>query len=170
MLTVWVDVVVRRVEDREALASPRRNIAFTSRAVTSLSRSLVLRKRASTVGFLSTVTPAGALFPSTSVVLFKGSTACAIYSLCTPAMHPTLARLVRVVPRSTVDPALRPVPVPVRSDVVRPSLIEALQKTKEEAGADYPSNIRIEALQAKTVLRGLPRDARKSLAAMLKER
>ncbi|EJF65708.1 hypothetical protein DICSQDRAFT_165417 [Dichomitus squalens LYAD-421 SS1] len=84
-------------------------------------------------------------------------------------MRPTLVRLVRVVPRSKVDPALRPIPEPVRSDVPRPSLIEVLLKRKEEAGADYPPNIRIEALKAKTALRGLPRDARKTLAAMLKE-
>ncbi|KAI0374725.1 hypothetical protein BV20DRAFT_1032808 [Pilatotrama ljubarskyi] len=84
-------------------------------------------------------------------------------------MHPTLARLVRVLPRSQVDPALRPVPAPARSDIHRPSLIEVLQKRQEEAGADYPSNIRIESLEAKTALRGLPRDARKKLAEMLKE-
>ncbi|TFK81694.1 hypothetical protein K466DRAFT_329133 [Polyporus arcularius HHB13444] len=84
-------------------------------------------------------------------------------------MRPTLVRLVRILPRSQVDPALRPVPQPIRSDVPRPSLIEVLQKRKEDAGADYPSNIRIESLEAKTALRGLPREARKSLAAMLKE-
>ncbi|KAI0721611.1 hypothetical protein C8T65DRAFT_201165 [Cerioporus squamosus] len=84
-------------------------------------------------------------------------------------MRPTLVRLVRVLPRSQVDPSLRPVPPPVRSDVPQPSLIEVLQKRKEDAGADYPSNIRIEGLEAKTALRGLPREARKSLAAMLKE-
>ncbi len=84
-------------------------------------------------------------------------------------MRPTLVRLVRILPRSQVDPALRPVPPPIRSDVPRPSLIEVLQKRKEDAGADYPSNIRIEGLEAKTALRGLPREARKSLAAMLKE-
>ncbi|KAI8998793.1 hypothetical protein BD414DRAFT_512363 [Trametes punicea] len=84
-------------------------------------------------------------------------------------MRPTLARLVRVLPRSQVDPALRPAPAPARSDIHQPSLIEILQKRKEEAGADFPSNIRIEALEAKTALRGLPREARKTLAAMLKE-
>ena len=84
-------------------------------------------------------------------------------------MRPTLVRLVRVIPRSQVDPALRPIPEPIRSDVPRPSLIEILQKRKEEAGADYPPNIRIEALEAKTALRGLPRDARKTIATMLKE-
>ncbi|KAI0336365.1 hypothetical protein GY45DRAFT_393216 [Cubamyces sp. BRFM 1775] len=84
-------------------------------------------------------------------------------------MRPTLARLVRVLPRSQVDPALRPVPAPIRSDTPKASLIEILQKRQEEAGADYPSNIRIEALEAKTALRGLPREARKTLAAMLKE-
>lgn len=84
-------------------------------------------------------------------------------------MRPTLARLVRVLPRSQVDPALRPLPEPVRSDIPRLSLIEVLQKRKEEAGADYPPNIRIEAREAKTALRGLPRDARKSLANMMKE-
>ncbi|KAI0794353.1 hypothetical protein C8Q74DRAFT_1315124 [Fomes fomentarius] len=84
-------------------------------------------------------------------------------------MRPTLARLVRILPRSQVDPALRPVPPPVRSDAPRVSLIEILKKRKEEAGLDYPPNIRIEALEAKTALRGLPREARKSLANMLKE-
>ncbi|KAI0709032.1 hypothetical protein C8Q76DRAFT_769984 [Earliella scabrosa] len=84
-------------------------------------------------------------------------------------MRPTLVRLVRVIPRSQVDPALRPLPEPVRSDVPRLSLIEILQKRKEEAGANYPPNIRIESLDTKTALRGLPREARKSLANMLKE-
>ncbi|KAL1947965.1 hypothetical protein VTO73DRAFT_13689 [Trametes versicolor] len=70
-------------------------------------------------------------------------------------MYPTLARLVRVLPRSQVDPALRPVPVPVRSDVPKQSLIEILQKRKEEAGEAYPANIRIESLEAKTALREL---------------
>ncbi|KAI0747964.1 hypothetical protein C8Q80DRAFT_705893 [Daedaleopsis nitida] len=84
-------------------------------------------------------------------------------------MRPTLARLVRVVPRSKVNPALRPIPEPVRSDVPRPSLIEVLQKRQQDAGADFPSNIRIEALEARTALRGLPREARKTMAAMLKE-
>ena len=49
------------------------------------------------------------------------------------------------------------------------AIIEILQKRQEEAGADYPSNIRIETLEAKTALRGLPKEARKTLAAMLKE-
>ncbi|KAI9064266.1 hypothetical protein FKP32DRAFT_615855 [Trametes sanguinea] len=85
-------------------------------------------------------------------------------------MQPTLARLVRVLPRSQVDPALRPVPAPARADEIRrPSLIEVLLKRKEEAGDNFPSNLRIEALEAKSALRGLPRDARKTLAAMLKE-
>ena len=84
-------------------------------------------------------------------------------------MRPTLVRLVRVLPRSQVDPSLRPVPQPIRSDVPRPSLIEILQKRKEDAGADYPSNIRIEALEAKTALSGLPQESRRLLAAMLKE-
>ena len=84
-------------------------------------------------------------------------------------MRPTLVRLVRVVPRSQVDPALRPIPQPVRSDIPKPTLIEVLQKRKEEAGEAYPSNIRIEALETKTALRGLPREARKTLATMLRE-
>ncbi|KAH9854068.1 hypothetical protein C2E23DRAFT_819430 [Lenzites betulinus] len=84
-------------------------------------------------------------------------------------MHPTLARLVRILPRTQVDPALRPLPAPVRSDLPSLSLIEVLQKRREEAGADYPANIRIESLEAKTALRGLPRDARKKLAHMLRE-
>lgn len=92
-----------------------------------------------------------------------------LFKLPVGAMYPTLARLVRVLPRSQVDPALRPVPVPVRSDVPKQSLIEILQKRKEEAGEAYPANIRIESLEAKTALRGLPRDARRKLVEMLRE-
>ncbi|KAI0831137.1 hypothetical protein BC628DRAFT_730276 [Trametes gibbosa] len=84
-------------------------------------------------------------------------------------MHPTFARLVRVLPRVQVDPTLRPLSAPMQSDVSNISLIEVLQKRKEEAGTDYPQNIRIESLEAKTALRGLPRDARKKLAQMLRE-
>ena len=84
-------------------------------------------------------------------------------------MRPTLVRLVRVVPRSQVDPALRPIPQPIRSDAPRPPLIEILQRRKEEVGESYPANIRIEGLEAKKALQGLPREARKTLANMLKE-
>ncbi|KAI0781101.1 hypothetical protein BD413DRAFT_703369 [Trametes elegans] len=84
-------------------------------------------------------------------------------------MRPTLARLVRVIPRSQVDPAFRTVPGPTRSDVPKLSLIEILLKRKEEAGADYPTNIRIEGLESRSALKGLPRDVRKSVAGMLKE-
>ena len=84
-------------------------------------------------------------------------------------MRPTLARFVRVIPRSQVDPSLRPMPQPIRSDVSQPTLIEILQKRKDAAGDAYPPNIRIEALEAKTALKGLPREARKTLAVMMKE-
>lgn len=153
--------VASKMEHAKA-PNPRRDVAFTSRA---LSRS----KRPSTLLPTVTPTPSGLLFPLARSVLSKSSRLWTHCSLSIAVMRPTLVRLVRVVPRSKVDPALRPIPAPIRSDVVRPSLIELLQKRKEEAGADYPSNVRIEALEAKTALRGLPRDARKNLAAMLKE-
>ena len=63
-------------------------------------------------------------------------------------MRATLPRLVRVIPKSQLVeqgiPLRRALPEPVRSDVKQPSLLEVLLKRKEDAGAAYPSNIRIE--------------------------
>lgn len=88
-------------------------------------------------------------------------------------MRPSLVRLVRVIPRSQLRPEdLRTVPIsqPVRSDEVRPTLIELLQKRKADAGSDYPPNIRIEPTLTKKTFSGMKKEHIVELKALLKER
>lgn len=88
-------------------------------------------------------------------------------------MRPSPIRLVRVLPRSEVLSAvskLKPRPPPVRSDVPKTTLIQILQKRKEAAGADYPSNIRIEPTLSKEDFRGVPAETRKQLRDLIKEK
>ena len=91
----------------------------------------------------------------------------------TTTMRPSLPRLVRVIPRTQLQPEeLRklPIPEPVRSDVRRLTLIELLQKRKEEAGSDFPSNIRIEPVLTKKSFDGMKKEHIVELKSLLKER
>ena len=94
-------------------------------------------------------------------------------------MRATLPRFVRTVTRKQLkaeyaDGAniLRPsrLPEPGRSDVKPPTLIDILMKRKEELGADYPPNIRIEPVLAKETFKGVPPEAREELKELLRER
>ena len=91
-------------------------------------------------------------------------------------MQPTLARLVRVIPKSKVAaeyasaaPA-RQLLEQARSDIKPPTLIESLQARKAKLGADYPPNIRIEPVLSKKTFEGVPEATRERLQELLKGR
>lgn len=88
-------------------------------------------------------------------------------------MRPTLPRLVRIIPRSSLAtevPAYKaPLPEPVRSDIRQPSLIDVLLKRKAEQGSSYPANIRIEPVLSKRALKDVPKDVRTELLNVTKE-
>ena len=88
-------------------------------------------------------------------------------------MRPSASRLVRVIPRSgiTSEAALRrTLPEPKRSGMDPPSLIQVLLKRKEELGAAYPANIRIEPPMPRKTLQHVPPDIRHALMDLTKER
>lgn len=61
-------------------------------------------------------------------------------------MRPTLAKAMRVIPRKNVRVPAKKIRTMDRQDkdLSRGSLIDVLLQRKEEAGASYPQNIRIE--------------------------
>jgi hypothetical protein len=91
-------------------------------------------------------------------------------------MRATLPRLIRVVTRSQLkaeypgSTVVRALPKPVRSDGKQPTLIDSLLKRKQDMGAAYPPNIRIEPVLTKQTFEGLPVEAREELKELLKER
>jgi len=89
-------------------------------------------------------------------------------------MRPSLPRLVRVIPRSQLSKEtvtkVKALPEPVRSDIRQPTLMELLQKRKEEACDSYPSNIRIEPPIAKAPFKDLPAHVRAELRELARER
>ena len=89
-------------------------------------------------------------------------------------MRATLPRLVRVIPKSQLVeqgiPLRRAIPEPVRSDVKQPSLLEVLLKRKEDAGAAYPSNIRIEPELKMAHYRLMPKETGMQLKELAREK
>ncbi|EPQ50966.1 hypothetical protein GLOTRDRAFT_49432 [Gloeophyllum trabeum ATCC 11539] len=96
-------------------------------------------------------------------------------------MHPSARRLVRIIPRSrlpTVDPntpwkskvEIIPSLPPTTKAEDKPTLMDALQRRKEQAGARYPSNIRLEPLVNKRVFKPVAKEHRAVVKDMLKER
>ncbi|KAF8275224.1 hypothetical protein EI94DRAFT_41529 [Lactarius quietus] len=91
-------------------------------------------------------------------------------------MRPSLRRLVRVLPRSTIAlPEHGQVPPKIydelpKSSRTSPSLLEVLLKEKELAGSDYPPNVRIETPVSKKTFAGVKHDLVVPLKGMLRER
>jgi len=91
-------------------------------------------------------------------------------------MRPSIPRLVRIIPRSQLKAELpsvasaRLVPTPHRSDARLPTLIELMQKRKEQAGDEFPLNIRIEPVLSKKTLRNVAPEIRQELKELLRER
>ena len=91
-------------------------------------------------------------------------------------MRPSLSRLVRVLPRSTITrPEHGHSPPKIydelpKSSQMSPSLLEVLLKEKELAGSDYPPNIRIETPVSKKTFAGVKRELVAPLKAVLRER
>lgn len=89
-------------------------------------------------------------------------------------MRPSVPRLVRILPRHAVDKS-GPIPALLvsglhRSDAKKPTLIELLQKRQQEAGADFPSNIRIEPIVPKQAFKNISPEVRTSLKRLMKEK
>lgn len=62
-------------------------------------------------------------------------------------MRPSLPRLIRILPRATItapEVQARIIEEVPRELTKRPTLYEILSKRKNDAGASYPSNIRLE--------------------------
>ncbi|TFY70521.1 hypothetical protein EVG20_g2478 [Dentipellis fragilis] len=90
-------------------------------------------------------------------------------------MRPSLPRLLRIVPRSAVTPQAARKRVKIYEEIpkelrVQPTLLQVLQKRRDEAGADYPPNIRIEPVVSKQTFSGVKPDAREPLRNVLRER
>jgi len=85
-------------------------------------------------------------------------------------MRPTAARLVRILPRSQVPPRARIIAEPIVPETQKTTFMDFLMKRKEEAGASYPANIRLEPPLSKRVFKHVGKDTREELQALLKER
>jgi hypothetical protein len=90
-------------------------------------------------------------------------------------MRPSLARLVRILPRSAVAPPEHGHPPPrIYEELPKefrksPSLLEILLKEKEDAGPNYPPNIRIEPVVSRKTFAGIKRDLVAPMKAILRE-
>jgi len=88
-------------------------------------------------------------------------------------MKASAARLIRVIPRKSLDPTsvrVLDAPVPQTRDLQNPTVFELLQKQRETAGSDWPGNIRIEPVVKKDAYRPVQGELRTQLKKMLKER
>jgi hypothetical protein len=90
-------------------------------------------------------------------------------------MRPSLVRLVRILPRSAValPEHCRP-PPRIYEELPKelrksPSLLEILLKEKEDAGLNYPPNIRIEPVVSRKTFAGVKRDLVAPMKAILRE-
>ncbi|SJL04399.1 uncharacterized protein ARMOST_07765 [Armillaria ostoyae] len=70
-------------------------------------------------------------------------------------MRPSAARLIRFVPRSSVQLTQKVVPSPAERppEVKPPTLLDILLERKEKAGDNWPSNIRVETPISKAALK-----------------
>lgn len=88
-------------------------------------------------------------------------------------MRGSLPRLVgRVISKSEVvgQSANKVYPAPLTSKEPRATTLDLLLQQKAEAGADYPTNIRLEPSLVKTTLARVPADIRAQLKGYLRER
>ncbi|KAH6918775.1 hypothetical protein BKA70DRAFT_1248226 [Coprinopsis sp. MPI-PUGE-AT-0042] len=87
-------------------------------------------------------------------------------------MHPTALRLVRVIPRAAIttpQPQIIPRPRPQYEDLKKPTILQLLEKQKEDAGDSWPANIRIERVVKKEELKNVKPELRGAFKKMLKE-
>ena len=88
-------------------------------------------------------------------------------------MKASAVRLVRIIPRKSLDPTsvrVLDAPSPQTRDLQKPTFFELLQKQREIAGSDWPGNIRIEPVVKKEAYRPVQGEVRTQLKRMLKER
>ncbi|KIY65722.1 hypothetical protein CYLTODRAFT_399979 [Cylindrobasidium torrendii FP15055 ss-10] len=85
-------------------------------------------------------------------------------------MRPSPARLIRLVPRSSVSGAKKFVPALDQRPIVKPpTLIETMQARQQAAGSNWPANIRIEPVVRREDFKGVPKKTRAQLLAMMRE-
>ena len=88
-------------------------------------------------------------------------------------MHPTVSRLIRVVPRKLLDVAEQKIyqrPRPQIEETRQPSLMDVLMKRRRDAKEDWPSNLRLEQQLTKDTFKDVMPELRKTLKKMTKER
>lgn len=89
-------------------------------------------------------------------------------------MRPSAPRLLRVLKRSQLQgtpAARRIVPEPLAQRAGRfPALNEVLVQRQIQAGAEYPSNIRLEPAITSRTFRNIPAQTRDTLRKLIKER
>jgi len=88
-------------------------------------------------------------------------------------MRPSIPRLVRIIPRKALQIDERKIllpPAPQTQELSRPTLIDILQKQRDEAGDAWPMNIRIEPVIQKEAFKRVQADVRVRLRKLLKER
>lgn len=88
-------------------------------------------------------------------------------------MRPTIPRLIRILPRSSVvaeQAQAKIIEQAPRELLKPPSLYEVLLKRKNEAGASYPSNIRLEPPLTKDMFAEVKPWKVRPLKEMMKER
>ncbi|KZT27445.1 hypothetical protein NEOLEDRAFT_1060926 [Neolentinus lepideus HHB14362 ss-1] len=89
-------------------------------------------------------------------------------------MYPSSPRLVRVIRRTKIPNKTRvgiiPPLLPTTRAENRVTLMDALKQRKEELGAHYPSNIRLEPMLDKRVFKPVAKEHRTALKDMLRER
>ncbi|KAK7693289.1 hypothetical protein QCA50_002856 [Cerrena zonata] len=89
-------------------------------------------------------------------------------------MRPSAPRLVRILRRSQIQgtpAARRVVPEPLNQHAGRlPALNDILNQRRVQAGAQYPSNIRIEPAITSRTFRNIPIHTRETLKKLIKER
>ncbi|KAL0947326.1 hypothetical protein HGRIS_013445 [Hohenbuehelia grisea] len=88
-------------------------------------------------------------------------------------MRPSVARLVRIIPRSSVQASEITIvrrPEPQTLELEKPTLIDVFMKRQEEAGSNWPMNLRIEPVVKKQALHRVKADARTQLKELLRER
>ncbi|EIN07698.1 hypothetical protein PUNSTDRAFT_70013 [Punctularia strigosozonata HHB-11173 SS5] len=87
-------------------------------------------------------------------------------------MNPTAARLVRIIPRAQLPPAVQASDsvVPALTRHPKPvTLIERLQQRQEAQGANWPSNIRLEPELGKRTFKNVRSEYREKFKKFLKE-
>ena len=85
-------------------------------------------------------------------------------------MRPSAVRLARIIPRAQLPSNLNVI-TPVRQEALKQNrLMEELLRRKQEAGAAYPPNIRLEPTVSKVAYKRIRKETREELKDLVRER